>query len=159
MSLCSAITPDTIVTDAVAFAGYLDQQESVDPKRRLGTIGYCMGGAMAVRTAAAMADRVGAIASFHGAKLVTQEASSPHRLVPKSGATALIAIAENDDEKQPDAKSILREAYDKANLPAEIEVYAGTMHGWCALDAKVYNQPQAERAWSRLLVLFGKALG
>jgi carboxymethylenebutenolidase len=145
-------------TDAVAFAGYLDQQKPVDPKRKFGAIGYCMGGAMAIRTAAAMADRVGAIASFHGGKLVTEQTSSPHLLIPKTRASALIPIAENDDENAPDAKTVLREAYDKANLPAEIEVYAGAKHGWCALDTKVYNEAQAARAWSRLLALFGKAL-
>jgi carboxymethylenebutenolidase len=158
LSLSNAITPDMTITDAVALAGYLDRQKPVDPKRKLGTVGYCMGGAMAIRTAAAMADRVGAIASFHGGKLVTQQASSPHLLVPRTRASALIAIAEKDDEKDPDAKTVLREAYDGAKLAAEIEAYADTMHGWCALDTKAYNRAQAERAWSRLLALFGGAL-
>ncbi|AKU94594.1 Dienelactone hydrolase [Labilithrix luteola] len=164
LSLANAITPDMTMTDAVALAGFLAQHKSVDPERKLGTMGYCIGGAMAVRTAAAVNDgndrndRVGAIASFHGANLVTQQADSPHLLVPRTRASALIGIAENDDAKDPDAKALLREAYAKASLAAEIEVYPGTMHGWCALDTKAYDRPHAERAWSRLLALFSKAL-
>jgi carboxymethylenebutenolidase len=154
MRLAAAITPDMTKTDAVAFADYLHQQSSVNPNRRLGTIGYCIGGAMAIRAAAAIAPRVGTVASFHGSKLVTQEASSPHLLIPKTKASALIAIAEDDDAKAPNAKSMLRKAYEEANLPAEIEVYAGTKHGWCVRDTRSYNQAQAERAWSRLLALF-----
>jgi carboxymethylenebutenolidase len=99
-----------------------------------------------------------AIASFHGGKLVTQEASSPHLLIPDTRASALIAIAANDDQSEPNAKTVLREAYARARLAAEIEVYAGTMHGWCSLDIKAYNAAQAERAWSRLLALFDEAL-
>ncbi|HEV2620377.1 MAG TPA: dienelactone hydrolase family protein, partial [Acidobacteriaceae bacterium] len=149
-ALSNAIRPYMTATDAVAFAGYLDQQNSVDSQRKLGTVGYCMGGAMAIRTAAAMPDRIGAIASFHGSKLVTQDPGSTHLLITKTRASALIAIAENDDEKEPCAKQILSQAYDEAKLPAEIEVYPGTTHGWCALDTMVYNQAQAERAWLRL---------
>ncbi|HZH02542.1 MAG TPA: dienelactone hydrolase family protein [Myxococcaceae bacterium] len=158
MSLARSITPDMTARDAFAFAGYLDAQGSVDPKRKLGTVGYCIGGAMAFRTAAARADRVGAIASFHGSKLVTREAGSPHLLIPSMGASALVAIAENDDRREPNTKTVLHEAYHKAELSAEIEVYAGTTHGWCAPDVKAYDRAQAERAWSRLLTLFGKAL-
>jgi carboxymethylenebutenolidase len=73
-------------------------------------------------------------------------------------ASFLFAIAENDDEREPEAKNILRESFDAAGLPAEIEVYQGAMHGWCALDSRVYNEKQAERAWARLLVLFENAL-
>ena len=156
--LLSSLTPAMTTTDAVAFAGYLDRQGCVDRTRKIGTLGYCIGGAMAVRTAAAVAKRVGVVASFHGAALVTEEASSPHLLVPKTRARALFAIAQSDDEKNPIAKALLRRAYDEANLPAEIEVYAGTRHGWCSLDAKVYDPVQAELAWSRLLAVFGEAL-
>ncbi|RUL69463.1 dienelactone hydrolase family protein [Dyella choica] len=158
MNLGNAISPDMTATDAVAFANYLDQQACVHPRRKLGAIGYCMGGAMSIRTAAALADRIGAIASFHGSKLVTQEANSPHLRVPETKARALFAIAENDDEADPGTKTALSEAYDKAKLPVEIEVYAGTVHGWCSLDAKAHHPFHAERAWSRLLALFGEAL-
>jgi carboxymethylenebutenolidase len=158
MSLVRSITADMTTTDATALAGFLGQQEAIEPTRKLGAIGYCMGGAMTLRTAAAIPDRIAAIASFHGGKLVTQEASSPHLLIPPTRARALIAIAENDDQSEPQAKTVLREAYAKAGLAAEIEVYAGTLHGWCSLDTKAYHAAQAERAWSRLLALFHEAL-
>jgi carboxymethylenebutenolidase len=117
-----------------------------------------MGGPIAFRTAAAVPDRVGAVASFHGAPLVTDQPNSPHLQAAKSHAQFLIAIASNDDARSPNDKNVLKETFAKANLPAEIEVYADAAHGWCPPDSKVYNEPQAEKAWSRLLVLYGKAL-
>ena len=111
-----------------------------------------------MRTAAAVPDRIGAAASFHGGGLVTDDSDSPHLLVPQMKAHYLFAIAENDDERQPEAKNVLRDTFAKAGLPAEIEVYEGAMHGWCPPDGRVYNEPQAERAWGRLLVLFKNAL-
>lgn len=158
MSLAGTLTPATALTDAKAFVAFLDDQPSVDKSRKLGTAGYCMGGPFVFRTAAALADRIGAGATFHGGGLVTDKPDSPHLLIPRMRAHFLIAIAENDDKRQPQAKDVLRESFDTAHLPAEIEVYAGTMHGWCPPDAQVYNQVQAEKAWSRLLVLFGRAL-
>ncbi|HTP38698.1 MAG TPA: dienelactone hydrolase family protein [Steroidobacteraceae bacterium] len=158
MAAMGSLNPATHVTDARAFVGYLDSQPSVDRKRKMGTTGYCMGGPITMRTAATFPDRIGAGASFHGGGLVTDRADSPHLLVPKLKAQYLIAIAENDDLRQPEAKTVLREAFDKAMVPAEIEVYAGTMHGWCPPDTAVYNEAQAEKAWARLQVLFGKAL-
>jgi carboxymethylenebutenolidase len=117
-----------------------------------------MGGPIAFRTAAAVPDRVGAVASFHGGGLVTDQPNSPHLEAAKSKAQFLIAIAANDDARRPDEKNVLKETFAKANLPAEIEVYTDCAHGWCPPDSKVYNEPQAEKAWSRLLVLYGKAL-
>ena len=111
-----------------------------------------------MKAAAARPDRIGAAASFHGGGLVTDSPDSPHLLVPKIRARYLFAIAENDDERQPEAKNVLRETFAKADLPAEIEVYEGALHGWCPPDSPVYNEAQAERAWSRLLALFGAAL-
>jgi carboxymethylenebutenolidase len=158
MALMGSLTPDIQVTDAKAYVGYLTGQSAVDRKRKLGTAGYCMGGPMTMRTAATFPDRIGAGASFHGANLATDKPESPHLLVPKMKARYLIAIAENDDQRDPAAKNLLREAFDKASLKAEIEVYAGTMHGWCVLDSKVYNQEQAEKAWGRMLALFKTTL-
>ena len=158
MPLYQSMTPEITHTDAIAFTSWLDKQGAVDAARKLGTTGYCMGGPMTIRTAAAVPERVGAGASFHGAGLVTDDAQSPHLLVPQVKAQFLIAIAANDDEKQPDAKTALRQAFDKAGVPAEIEVYAGTMHGWCVPDFPVYNEAPAERAWGRLLALFETAL-
>jgi carboxymethylenebutenolidase len=111
-----------------------------------------------MRTAAEFPARIGAAASFHGGGLVTDKPDSPHLLIPKMKAHFLIAIAENDDQRQPDAKNVLREAFARAKLPAEIEVYAGTKHGWCPPDSRVYNDAQAEHAWSRQLVLFKETL-
>ena len=158
MPLAQALNATTHTADAKAFVAWLDTQPSVSKTRKIGTTGYCMGGPIVMRTAAAVPDRVGAGASFHGGGLVTQAADSPHLLVPQMKAQFLFAVAENDDMRDPEAKNVLRETYAKAKLPAEIEVYAGAAHGWCPPDSQVYNQAQAEKAWSRLLVLFGKAL-
>jgi len=158
MALMGSLSPATAATDARAFVAFLDAQAEVDPKRKLGTIGYCMGGPFVLRTAAAFPDRIGAAATFHGGGLVTDKPDSPHLLIPQSRARYLIAIAANDDDKQPEAKRVLRETFERAHLSAEVEVYAGTQHGWCPPDAVVYNPEQAEKAWSRLLVLFGGAL-
>jgi carboxymethylenebutenolidase len=158
MTLAGTLNTQTAATDAKAFVAFLDSQAAVDKKRKIGTTGYCMGGPLVMRTAAARADRIGAAATFHGGGLVTDKPESPHLLIPQMKAHYLIAIAENDDKRQPEAKDVLRDAFAKAKLPAEIEVYAGTMHGWCPPDAHVYDQIQAEKAWSRLLVLFGSAL-
>ena len=156
--LMRSLTPETNVTDARAFVGFLDAQDVVDGGRAMGTMGYCMGGAMTMRTAAAFPERIGAGASFHGGRLVTDAPDSPHLLVGKMRAHYLFAIAENDDRKDPKAKTVLRDAFAAAGLPAEIEVYAGTLHGWCPPDSAVYHEAQAERAWSRLLTLFETAL-
>jgi carboxymethylenebutenolidase len=156
--LAQALSAETHVTDARAFIGWLDQQSAVDTSRGVGTTGYCMGGPMVMRTAAAVPDRVAAAATFHGGGLVTDADNSPHLLIPEMQASFLHAVAANDDESDPEAKNVLRESYAAAGLPAEIEVYEGALHGWCPPDSAVYNEPQAERAWSRLLVLFESAL-
>jgi carboxymethylenebutenolidase len=157
MPLAGALTATTQATDAKAFIGWLDQQASVAKNRKMGTQGYCMGGPMAFRTAAA-SDRVGAIASFHGGGLVTPNPDSPHLMASKTKAQLLIAIAANDDQRAPTDKTVMKETFEKSNQPAEIEVYTGAAHGWCPPDSGVYNEPQAEKAWARLLALYGKAL-
>jgi len=159
MPFMQGLTKDVTVqiTDAKAFVGWLDQQPSVAKNRKIGTQGYCMGGFEAFRTAGAVPDRIGAVATFHGAALVTNMPNSPHLEAAKSHAQFLIAIAENDDKNSPNDKNVLKETFAKANLSTEIEVYPA-MHGWCPLDTTVYNMEQAEKAWSRLLVLYGKTL-
>jgi carboxymethylenebutenolidase len=149
----------TVGSDALAFVSWLDGQAPVDTKRKIGASGYCMGGSLVLRTAASWPARVGAGASFHGGGLATDEPDSPHRLIPDMKASFLIAIAENDDAEEPEAKNVLRESFAKAGLPAEIEVYAGARHGWCVPDSKAYDTEQAEKAWARMLSLFEKALG
>ena len=156
--LMGTLNAETQVRDARAFVTFLDGQASVDGNRKMGTMGYCMGGPFTMRTAAAIPDRIGAAASFHGGSLVTDAADSPHLLVPRMKAHYLFAIAENDDENQPEAKDVLRDAFSQAGLPAEIEVYTGALHGWCPPDSTVYHEAQAERAWGRLLALFENAL-
>jgi carboxymethylenebutenolidase len=158
MSLAGTLTPATAVIDARAFVAFLDSQPAVDRRRKLATTGYCMGGPFVMRTAAEFPDRIGAAATFHGGGLVTDKPDSPHLLIPKIKAHALIAIAESDDKKEPQSKTVLRDAFAAANLPAEVEVYAGTQHGWCPPDAQVYNHDQAEKAWSRQLALFSGSL-
>lgn len=158
MQLAGSLNATTAVTDAKAFVAYLDNQTAVDKKKKIGTTGYCMGGPIVMRTAAALPDRIGAAGSFHGGGLVTDKPDSPHLLVPQMKASYLIAIADNDDARQPEAKTVLRETFDKAKLSAEIEVYKGAQHGWCPPDAAVYNKEQAEKAWERLLVLFKTSL-
>jgi len=157
MPLARALTETTQMTDAKAFIGWLDQQASVAKNRKVGTQGYCMGGPIAFRTAAAVPDRVGAVASFHGGGLVVDAPNSPHLQAAKTKAQFLVAIAQNDDGRSPNDKTVLKETFAKANLPAEIEVY-GADHGWCPPDSKVYNEALAEKAWSRLLALYGRAL-
>lgn len=158
MPLMGSVNAETQTRDAQAFVRFLDSQPSVDTNRKIGTMGYCMGGPFTMRTAAAIPDRIGAAASFHGGGLVTDQPDSPHLLVPRMQAHYLLAIAANDDENQPEAKDVLRDAFAQAGVPAEIEVYQGAMHGWCPPDSTVYHETQAERAWSRLLALFETAL-
>ena len=158
MPLAQALNETTQMTDAKAFVAWLDQQPSVAKNRKIGTQGYCMGGPIAFRTAAAVPDRVGAVASFHGGGLVTTAQNSPHLQAAKTKAHFLIEIADNDDKRSPNDKSVLKETFEAAKLPAEIEVYTGAAHGWCPPDSQVYNEPAAEKAWSRLLALYSKAL-
>ena len=122
----------------------------------MGTMGYCMGGPMVVRTAGA-SDRIRGAATFHSGVLVAQNPDSPHLVIPNSKASWLIATAENDDKQRPTEKDQLKEIFAKAKLTAEVEVYPAA-HGWCPPDSPAYSEPQAERAWSRMLAIFGKAL-
>lgn len=152
-----ALNATTHTTDAKAFIAWLDSRPEVDQNRKIGTIGYCMGGPIVMRTAAAVPDRVGAGGSFHGGQLTTNGPDSPHLLIPQMKAQFLIAVAENDDMRDPSSKTILRDAFAAANLDAEIEVYPAA-HGWCPPDTQVYDREQSERAWSRMLVMFEEAL-
>ncbi len=155
--LMNGLTADTQIADAKAFVGWLDKQKVVNKRRKIGTTGYCMGGPIVMRTAGTLPNRIGAGASFHGGGLNTDQPNSPHLLIPKMKAGMLIAIAENDDKSNPTSKDVLRKAFADAKVEAEIEVYAA-QHGWCAIDSQVYNQEQAEKAWTRLLDLFKRKL-
>ena len=150
--------------DAPAFVAWLDMQKEVDRNKKIGTQGYCMGGALVVRTAAAVPGRIGAGGSFHGGGLVTDRPNSPHLLAPKIKARMYFGIATNDDMQQPDAKTKLREAFDAAKVPAEIEVYSMAQHGWCVPDmpaganGPIYKKDDAEHAWAKLVALYKLAL-
>ena len=149
----AALTPEAITRDAAGLVAWLDQQPQVDAKQKIAAIGYCMGGPFTFRTAAAAPARLGAVASFHGGGLATDAADSPHLLIKNFNAAMLIAIAQNDDERDPKAKDTLRAAADAAGRFAEIEVYPA-QHGWCTIDSPVYDAAQADRAWGRMLALF-----
>jgi carboxymethylenebutenolidase len=147
--------PKLQISDAKAYVAWLDQQASVAKNRKIGTQGYCMGGPIALRTAGTVPDRIGAVGSFHGGGLVTTMPDSPHLMASKTKAQFLIAIAENDDKNSPNDKTVLK---DTLGAAAEVEVYTGSQHGWCPPDSGVYNQALAEKAWTRLLALYKKAL-
>lgn len=153
--LIAAINPAATTRDATAFVAWLDRQSEVDTTRRIGTCGFCMGGPYTVRTAAAVPARVGAAASFHGAALVDPDAGamSPDKLLAKTQAAFLFAIAANDDARDPGDKTVLKAAAAAAGRPAEIEVYPA-QHGWCTIDAPIYDEAQAEKAYARMLALF-----
>jgi carboxymethylenebutenolidase len=157
-SFARTLNPTTHVSDAKAFVAWLDEQKAVDKRRKMGTTGYCMGGPIVMRTAAALPERIGAGCSFHGGGLTTDKPDSPHLLIPQMKASMLIAIADNDDQKQPESKDILRKAFDEAKLSAEIEVYKGANHGWMPPDSQNHNPEAAEKGWARKLALFKKAL-
>lgn len=160
----SIATPGAIEKDAVAYIAFLDAQPQVNKSKKIGTQGYCMGGPLVVRTAATVPNRIGAGASFHGGGLVTDKPESPHLLAPKIKAQMYFGIASNDDQSQPDAKVKLKDAFASANVPAEIEVYADALHGWCVPDMPlqngkpIYNKADAERAWAKLVALYKTAL-
>jgi carboxymethylenebutenolidase len=157
MPLSQALNATTQTTDAKAFVAWLDAQPSVDKKKKIGTMGFCMSGPFTIRTAAAAPDRVGAAASFHGGGLTTKNPDSPHLLIPQTKAQYLFAIADNDDKRDPESKTILKETLDKAKMQGEVEVYPAA-HGWVPPDMEPHDPAQAERAWARLLALLQKAL-
>ena len=161
----SVNAPGHAEMDAVAYIDFLDAQKQVNKSKKIGTQGYCMGGPLVMKTCAQRADRVGAGGSFHGGGLVTDKPDSPHLLAPKIKAKMYFGIAHSDDARQPDAKDKLKEAFIAAGNPAEIEVYQTCFHGWCVPDmpkqadgTPTYNKPEAERAWSKLLVLYKTGL-
>jgi carboxymethylenebutenolidase len=162
-ALRAPLTSDAVMQDAAAYVKFLDSQASVDKKATMGVFGYCMGGPMTLQAAAAVPARIGAGASFHGGGLVTDKPDSPHLLVPKIKAQYYFGVAANDDQRQPDAKTKLDAAFHAVNLPAKIEVYEGTLHGWCVKDMPlqagkpIYNEALAERAWNELVSLYKRA--
>jgi carboxymethylenebutenolidase len=156
--LRATVTPEGTDRDAVAYLAFLDSLPQTNKKKKVGTQGYCMGGPLAFRTAAAVSSRVGAVASFHGGGLVTDAPSSPHLTLPQSKSEYLVAIADNDDKQDPTVKDKLKAALDAAKRPNKIEVYTGAAHGWTVKGSQVYNEPAAEKAWAELLAIYKRAL-
>jgi carboxymethylenebutenolidase len=156
--LRATLNEAAIDRDAAAFIAFLDAQPQTNKARKAGVQGYCMGGPFAFRTAAALPDRIGAVASFHGGGLVSAQPTSPHLLIPKTKAEYLVAIAANDDQRSPDDKTKLKAALDAAGRPNKVEVYAGANHGWTVPGSAAYNEPQAEKAWAELLAMYKRAL-
>ncbi|MDZ3831423.1 MAG: dienelactone hydrolase family protein [Sphingopyxis sp.] len=147
-----------VETDAAAHVAFLDRQPEVDGARGLATTGYCMGGAMTIYTAALRPDRVRAAASFHGGGVGTDKPDSPHLLIPETNAGYLFAIADNDDQKDPEEKNRLTAILAASPHWHEVEVYKGAMHGWCPPDGRAYDEAAAEKAWARMLELFRASL-
>lgn len=156
--LRATLTPPNIDKDSVAYVAFLDAQPQTDKAAKVGVQGYCMGGPLSVRTAAAVPDRIGAVASFHGGGLLTAEADSPHLLIPTTRAEYLILVADNDHKREPEVKDKLAEAFKAAGRPAKVEVYEGADHGWTVKGSQVYNEAAAEKAWAELLALYKRAL-
>jgi carboxymethylenebutenolidase len=149
-ALRRAMSDEGIDKDSIAYLAFLDAQPQTDRSRKAGVQGYCMGGPLSFRTAAAVPGRIGAVGSFHGGGLVTKEPSSPHLLIPRTAAAYLVAVAQNDDAKEPEVKDVLKQAFTAAKRPATVEVYPAD-HGWCVPGSQVYNQASAEKAWAELL--------
>lgn len=158
MDLKATLTDARVAADAAAFLAFLDQQKQVDRKKGAGVQGYCFSGPIAFRTGATRPDRIRAIATFHGGGLVTKDANSPHLLIPRTKASFVVDIAQNDDRQQPEAKQVLKAAFAAAKRPAVVEVYPAD-HGWCVPGSQAYNEAAAERAWSGLLRLYRANLG
>jgi len=156
--LREAHTHDALTRDAHALVAFLDAQPEVNSQKKIGAVGFCMGGSMTIRAAAAEPSRVGACASFHGGQLVTDDPNSPHKLISKTQASYHIAVAADDDVKQPDAKTVLADTLKAAKRPNTLEVYPGTHHGWMVPDSKIYDQTQAERGWVAMTKLYKQAL-
>jgi len=151
------VSGDNPFTDAKAYVAFLDAQPQVDKRRPIGVQGYCMGGPLSFQTAGAVPERIGAVASFHGGGLNTPEPSSPHLLVARTRASYLVAVAKNDDARDPESKEILKKTFAETGRPATVEVYQGD-HGWTVPGSQVYHEAEAERAWAELLKLYGSAL-
>jgi carboxymethylenebutenolidase len=158
MPMAAALTAEANVSDAKAYIAFLDAQPQTHKKRKAGVQGYCMGGPLTFRTAATIPNRIGAAATFHGGGLVTDKPDSPHLLIPQMKATVYVAIADNDDKREPASKDTLKAAFAAAKMPAKVEVYEGANHGWCVKGSQPYNEAAAERAWAELTALYQKAL-
>ena len=158
MPMAAALTADASISDAKSLIAFLDAQPQTNKKAKIGVQGYCMGGPLTFRTAATVPSRVGAAATFHGGGLVTDKPDSPHLMIPNMKAQVYCGVADNDDKRDPASKDKLKEAFAAAHVPAKVEVYTGSDHGWTVKGSQPYNEAAAERAWAELTALYKKAL-
>jgi carboxymethylenebutenolidase len=149
------LTPEAMERDASAYMDILSAQDSVRPGA-VGVVGYCFTGAMALRTAAARADKIAAAASFHGGGLFTVKPTSPHLVLPRVKARLYFGHAVEDRSMPQEAITQLDNALKAWGGKYESEVYEGARHGWTTLDASVYNPPQADRAFAKLTALLAE---
>ncbi len=143
--------------DTGAFIAYLDSRPDVS-EAKIGTVGFCMGGGMALSAAAYYPDRIGAAASFHGGNLASDLPVSPHLLLDKMKAELYIGVADNDASYPPEMGVRFEAAAKDAGVTYRSELYAGKAHGWMKPDMPVYDAPAAERGWTELFALYGRAL-
>jgi carboxymethylenebutenolidase len=158
MKLLRSVTPDGVMADTRAFLEYLGDEPRVSGSR-VGCVGYCMGGSVALRAAGTFPDRIAAAASIHGAGLATDAPDSVHRLVPKIRGSVYVGVAGIDPWLQPGETERLREALEAAGTRHQIDDYPGVHHGFAANGTPHYDRAAAERHWERILALFGEALG
>jgi carboxymethylenebutenolidase len=144
--------------DTEAFLAYLDTRADV-PGRKVGTTGYCMGGAISLTVAGTYPDRIAAAASFHGGNLATDSDLSPHRLASRMKGRIYVAGADRDNSYPPEMAERLERALTDAGVDHRCEIYPGALHGWTMADFPVYDEPAAERHWRELLALFSERLG
>lgn len=156
MQMVHSLTPDVVVQDAGVFLDFLAAQPEVSPGSRVGVVGYCMGGSMAVRTAAAYPDRIGVAASFHGGRQVTDLPTSPHRLLGRISAELYFGHADQDPTMPAEHIATLEAALQAAGVRYQSELYTGARHGFTMRDLPVHDQQASERHWQRLLLLLGR---
>jgi carboxymethylenebutenolidase len=144
--------------DTAAFIAYLDTRDDVAGEK-IGTVGLCMGGGMAMSAAGFFPDRIAAVASFHGGRLATDDATSPHRLAPQIAAELYVAGADKDDSYPPEQEARLKAALDEAGVTYRAEIYPGALHGWMKPDFPIYDEAASERGWGEMLPLFARTLG
>lgn len=155
--LMATTGPDKAAADTGPYLAYLDSRGDV--KGKAGTVGFCMGGGMAIAAAGTHPDRIGAAVSFHGGRLATDEPNSPHLLAPKIKAEVYVAGADEDGSYPPEMHERLKKALDEAGVNYRAEIYEGAHHGWMKPDFPVYDEAAAERGWREMLAVFGRTLG
>jgi carboxymethylenebutenolidase len=150
------LTPELAMRDAGAYLDFLASDERVSGP--VGTVGYCMGGALALRTAARFPDRVAAAASYHGGRLATDAPDSPHREFGGIRAEVYVGHADNDGSMPPEQQRLVADTLESAGVTYRAELYDGARHGFTMADTAMYDEAATERHWETLLDLFARTL-